>query len=128
MEWATTSKRGNLQTVGERDRVGGHPVEGEGADRLRGFAEAELIGDHHAVAGIREGADHRVPVARRKVAPVQQQHRAAIRVLGGRHIHVGEALRLAIAHQRQEAHREGIGEAFEADAERRLLLGPGNRR
>jgi len=57
------------------------------------------------------------PVARRKIAAVQQHHDAAVRLVG-RDVHVGHPKLLAVIDQRQQVDGVGIGEAFEIDAVR----------
>ena len=87
-----------------------------------GFAEADLVGHHHAIACIGQRLDDRRPITCRKIAAVQQHHDAAIR-LRRRHVHIGHPQLLALVDERQQADRVGIGITFKADAVGFALLG-----
>ena len=84
-------------------------------DGFGGFAEADLVRHHHAVAGVVQRLDDRRPIARRKIAAVQQHHDAAVR-LRRRDVHIGHPHLLAVIDERQQVDGVGIGKAFKADA------------
>ena len=115
---------GDLQMIEQRDGVARQIIEMQLAGRLGRFAEADLVRHHDAKTGIRQRLDHRRPIARRKIAPVQQQHGAPVRLRGG-YVHIGHADRLAVIDQRQHVDGVGIGKAFQPDAIRLALRDAG---
>ena len=106
---------GYSEMIEQRDRVARQRIEMQVALRLGGFAEADLVRHHHAIAGVAQRLDHRCPVARWEIAAMQQHHRAPVR-LRGSYVHIGHPHLFAVVHQRQQMDGVGIGETFERDA------------
>ena len=116
----------DLQMIEQCDGVARQGVEMQLAERLGGFAEADLVRHHHAVAGVIQRLDLRRPVARRKIAAVQKHHGAAVR-LRGCNVHIGHSHLLAVVVERQQADRVGIGKTFKADTVRLARFRPRGR-
>ena len=102
---------GDLEMIEQLDCMGGQHVEAERESRLGRFPERDLVGHDHAVSRARERRDHRVPIARRKVAAMQQQHGAAVSGAGRLDVHIGHAQRVIVLGERQHRHRMRIGES-----------------
>ena len=106
---------GNPQMVEQRDGIARQRIEVQVACGFGGFAKADLVRHHHAIAGLVQRLDDRRPVARRKISAVQQHHGAAVG-LRRRHIHIGHPHLFAVIDQRQHVDGVGVRETFKADA------------
>ncbi len=105
----------DLEMIEKLDRVRGEHVEAEREEGLGRLSEPHLVGNDHAVSGARERGDHRVPIARRKIAAVQQKHAAPVSLTRRLDVHVRHPERVLVLGERQHRHRMGVGKPFESD-------------
>ena len=80
---------------------------------LGGLAEADLVRGHHPVAGLGQDPHRGRPGGGGEVLAVQQHHGAAGGGRGGRHIQVGHVQAGPLGGEREAAHRERVGVAFQ---------------
>ena len=125
---ADNRRPGDAEMIEKRLGVAGEKIEMIAERRLARFAEAELIGRHHAIALRAQQTDHAGPIGAGKALAMQKDDHFAIRFARRRDIHIGHAERLALDRQIQEMHRIGISDPFQTNAERLVRRGSGRRR
>ena len=108
----------DMERIEQGGSVAGKRIEMKIGERLRRFAEADLVGNDDAVAVGGERLDRRLPIARGEVAAMQEERRAPVRITLWRHVHIGHVEPLAALRDHEHVYRVRVGEAFKPNAER----------